>query len=123
MSLFNFGKKKESKNPSCACKSNSASLNLDQSTLNRIKENNEKNITIKVLGTGCKSCHSLLDNTKSAVQEMGINAQVEYVNKMENIAKYGVMSVPALVINEEVISYGKVLKIDEIKDVINEIFN
>lgn len=84
MSLCNEGKKKE--------------------------EMKEKICGIKVLGSGCKSCHNLLENTQKAVQSMGISIEVEYVTDMQQIMKYGVMSMPALVVNENVVSAGKVLK-------------
>ena len=53
---------------------------------------------IKVLGSGCKACHQLYDNTLKAVEGMGI--EVEYVTDLQKIMEYGAMSMPALVINE-----------------------
>ncbi|MCI9125561.1 MAG: thioredoxin family protein [Eubacterium sp.] len=67
---------------------------------------------IKVLGSGCKSCHALLESTKEAVKAMGLSVEVEYVTDMQKIMEYGVMSMPALVVNEKVVSMGKVLKIE-----------
>ena len=58
-------------------------------------------LSIKVLGSGCKKCHDLNEITKAAVKELGINIEVEYVTDMQKIASYGVMSTPALVINEK----------------------
>ena len=68
--------------------------------------------TIKVLGLGCKSCHQLFDNTKKAVENT--NIQVEYITDLPKIMEYGVMSMPALVINEKVVSSGRILKPAEI---------
>ena len=70
---------------------------------------------IKVLGSGCKSCHALLEATKEAVKNMGLNIEVEYVTDMEKIMEYGVMSMPALVVNEQIASMGKVLKAAEVE--------
>ena len=70
--------------------------------------------SIKVLGTGCKSCHKMYENTKKALKETGVGMEVEYVTDMENIMAYGIMSMPGLVINEKVVSAGKVLKPSEI---------
>ena len=73
-------------------------------------------MTVKVLGSGCKSCHALLENTQEAVKAMGKenDIRVEYVTDMEKIMQYGVMSMPALVICEKIASVGKVLKPDEV---------
>lgn len=67
---------------------------------------------IKVLGTGCSSCHKMYENVKKAVGE---DADVEYITDLETIIQYGVMTMPALVADEEVVSSGKVLKPNEIK--------
>ena len=70
--------------------------------------------TIKVLGSGCKSCHALYDNAKEADKQAGLNVELEYVTDLEKIMSYGVMSTPALVFNEQVVSMGKVLKVNQI---------
>ena len=67
-------------------------------------------MVIKVLGSGCKNCITLEKNTMEAIAEMGIQANVEKVNDLNKIMGYGIMSTPALVIDEKVVSYGKVLK-------------
>jgi small redox-active disulfide protein 2 len=69
---------------------------------------------IKVLGPGCKNCVSLKENTEKAMKEMGIEAEIIKVEDMKDIASYGVMRTPALVIDEKVVSYGKVLKPNDI---------
>lgn len=73
-------------------------------------ESAERGPSIVVLGSGCASCHALLENTRAAVERMGIAATVEYVTDARRIAEYGVMSVPALVVSGRVVSAGKVLK-------------
>lgn len=70
---------------------------------------------IKVLGSGCPNCKVLEANTKKALVEMKIKADVEKVTDIEKIIEYGVMSTPSLVINEKVVSSGKVLSSEEIK--------
>ena len=67
---------------------------------------------IKVLGSGCKSCHQLYDNALKAVEGTGI--EVEYITDLQKIMEYGAMSMPALVVNEQLVSSGKVLKPAEI---------
>ncbi len=72
-------------------------------------------MNIKVLGGGCKSCEVLLKATKEAVAQKGIDAEVEYITDMEKIMGYGVMSMPALMIDEKLVSVGKVLKAKEVE--------
>lgn len=75
---------------------------------------------IKVLGSGCKNCHTLLESTKDAVKAMGLDIEVGYVTDMEEVTKYGVMSMPALVVNEKVASMGKVLKAAEVEKLLRK---
>ena len=70
---------------------------------------------IKVLGTGCSKCTTLYDNVKNAVAELGIDAVVEKEQDIMKIMDYNVMSVPALVVDSNVLSTGKVLTIEEVK--------
>lgn len=69
---------------------------------------------IKILGSGCKNCEALADNTKAALKETGIEAEIVKVTDFKQIMAFGVMSTPALVIDEKVVSAGKVLKQQEI---------
>ncbi len=70
--------------------------------------------TVKILGSGCKKCDQLEANTKAALTQLGINAAVEHERDFGKIAAYGVMSTPALVVDEKVLAYGKVLKPAEV---------
>lgn len=65
---------------------------------------------IKVLGPGCKNCENLADNTKAALKELGLEAEIEKVTDFGEIAGYGILSTPGLVIDDKVVSSGKVLK-------------
>ena len=71
---------------------------------------------IKVLGSGCKSCRQLYDNALKAAEGTGV--EVEYITDMQKIMEYGAMSMPALVVNEKVVSVGRVLKPAQILDMI-----
>jgi len=75
-------------------------------------------MNIKVMGGGCSKCETLLHNTKEAVKATGIDAEVEYITDFSVIAGYGVMSTPALVVNEKVVSAGRVLKPTDIEKLI-----
>ncbi|MBB6176916.1 small redox-active disulfide protein 2 [Anoxybacillus tengchongensis] len=70
---------------------------------------------IKVLGTGCKKCRELEQNVRMTLAQLQVDAQVEKVEDIAKIMSYGVMSTPALVVNEKVVSAGKLLSVDEIK--------
>ena len=70
---------------------------------------------IKILGMGCPKCKMLYENAKKAVEEKGIQAEIVKVEDMDKITECGVMMTPALVINGEVKSSGKVLSAEEIK--------
>ncbi|MCI6238636.1 thioredoxin family protein [Porcincola intestinalis] len=71
-------------------------------------------MNIKVLGGGCSKCEALLENTKKAVQEKGIEAEIEYITDFSIIAGYGIMSTPALMIDGKVVSTGRVLNAKQI---------
>ena len=110
MGFFNFGKKKEAEAapaaPAAAAPAGeqAASGGLD----------------LKVLGSGCAKCHTLYENTQKAVVDLGVNASVEYVTDLERIASYGGLMTPALIINETVVSMGKVLKPADVEKLIQK---
>jgi small redox-active disulfide protein 2 len=78
-------------------------------------------MTIKVLGACCKKSKKTFENTKIAVKEMGLDVEVENIDDIVEISKYGVMSTPALVIDEKVVSYGKLLKPKDIIKIIEKV--
>ena len=122
MALFNFGKKKEEKMINeCSC---NCGCNVTE-TAKDINECCGKAVDgiccIKVLGAGCKSCHEQYEYAKSAVKEMGLSVEVEYITDMEKVMTYGVMSMPAIVVNEKVVSMGKVLKVAEVERLLHKL--
>ena len=64
---------------------------------------------VKVLGTGCMKCNKLYEEVTKAVQQSGMQVELSKVEKLDEIMEYGVMMTPALVVDEEVVSSGKVL--------------
>ena len=70
---------------------------------------------IEILGTGCPKCTRLFENTKQAVSEANLEAEVLKVQDINEITNFGVMMTPALAIDGEVKSTGKLLSPDEIK--------
>ena len=78
-------------------------------------------MNIKILGGGCASCKKLYENIKKVVAKTGVDAEVEYITDMEKVMAYGVMSMPALVVNEQVVAMGKVLKPAEIVKILEKV--
>lgn len=70
---------------------------------------------IKILGTGCPNCENLEKNVRQVLTELKMEAEVEKVTDMERIIGYGIMSLPAIIIDEKMVSCGSVPKTEEIK--------
>lgn len=139
MALFGFGKKKEEVQTSCGCggacepnatESNGSGCCCGGNGNTEMKESLEtsglkdtakkEEITVKVLGSGCAKCNQLEAATKEALMKLGIDATIDHVTDFTQIAAYGVMSTPALVIDEKVVSYGKVLKTEEVIQILEK---
>ncbi len=73
-------------------------------------------INIKVLGSGCPNCKRLEAIARKAVEGLGIEAEIEKVTNYSEIMKYPILSTPGLVINEKVVSYGRIPSEEEITD-------
>ena len=115
MALLNFVKKKEEKKtPVCACSCGCPTSESEKITNNCCPEAKDGICCIKVLGAGCKSCHELYENAKQAEKDMGLSVEVEYITDMQKVMEYGVMSMPAIVVNEKVVAMGKVLKATDV---------
>ena len=118
MALFDFGKKKEEKaTPACCC--GNAEVKTEETTC-CCGAPVDGICCIKVLGAGCASCRQQYENAKQAVKKMGLDVEVEYITDMAKVMEYGVMSMPALVVNEKVVSKGKVLKPAEIESLLQK---
>ena len=72
-------------------------------------------MNIKILGSGCKKCLALAGNAAAAAKSAGIEAEIEKVTDIIEIAKYGIMSTPGLVIDGHVVASGRVLSAPEIQ--------
>ena len=70
---------------------------------------------IKVLGSGCTNCQNLEKATRGALSELGLDAAVEHVTDPGEIASYGVMRTPALVVDEQVIVSGRVPSTSQVR--------
>lgn len=109
-----FRKQEEKKGCSCGGK-------CDSESMEKALEKKTKGSRIKVLGTGCAKCKSLESSVREALQELNVNEEIEHVTDFTEIASYGVMSTPALVINGNVVSFGKVLNKDEVINLLDKI--
>ena len=65
-------------------------------------------IKIKVLGSGCANCKRLEATTRKVVESLGIEAEIEKVTETAEIMKYPIMATPGLVINEKLVSAGRI---------------
>ena len=120
MGLFGFGKKKEEKSTSCGCNCN-CSADVVEQPANECCGQEVKGIRcVKVLGAGCKACHEQFDYAKEAVKKLGLSVEVEYITDMAKVMEYGVMSMPAIVVNEKVVAFGKVLKVAEVEKLLQK---
>ena len=78
-------------------------------------------MNIKVLGPGCANCTTLEKRTNEALRLSGVQATVEKVTDFAEIASYGIMSTPGLVIDEQVVVFGRVPKVDEIQEMLTRV--
>lgn len=108
MKLF---RKKEEKS-ACCCTGDCTSEAMQTA------EKTKKENGIKILGSGCAKCIALEKATQTAIAELGLHYDIQHITDFTQIASYGVMTTPALVLNGKVISYGKVLSVEEIKEII-----
>ena len=72
-------------------------------------------MNIKILGPGCPNCQKLEANTKQALEELKLEAKVEKVSEIQDIMSYGIMSTPALVVDDAVLVAGMVPGVEQIK--------
>jgi len=131
MALFGFGKKKEEVNACCCSGEAKASTtkesgcccggNCNSDTMAAAEEAKTEGASIKVLGSGCAKCNQLEDATKAALVQLGMDATIDHVTDFSEIAAYGIMSTPALVVDGKVVSYGKVLKKEEVVKILQKV--
>ena len=121
MALFHFGKKKDEEKKSCACSCGCSASEAGEPTSDCCSGTTENICCIKVLGAGCKSCHEQYEYAKEAVKAMGLSVEVEYITDLQKVMEYGVMQMPALVVNEKVVSICKVLKSADVEKLLNSL--
>ena len=115
-----FGKRKETtetkSTSSCCCGGG-----CDCNSMEQAEKAKTEGASVKVLGSGCAKCNALEAATKAALEQLGMDTTIEHVTDFAKIASYGVMSTPALVVDGKVVSYGKVLKTDEVIAILKKV--
>lgn len=106
-----FGKKRE-EGKSCCCGGNCTPETMAQAEAKKGEGG------IKILGSGCAKCNALEAAAREALGELGMDTAIDHVTDFTQIAAYGVMTTPALVVDGKVVSYGKVLSKEEVKTLI-----
>lgn len=110
-----FSKKKKEEPASCCCGGNCTPETMAQA------EAVKSSGGVKVLGSGCAKCNALEEATREALAELGMDTAIDHVTDFTQIAAYGVMTTPALVVDGKVVSYGKVLKKDEVISILKKV--
>ncbi|MDD3230910.1 MAG: thioredoxin family protein [Oscillospiraceae bacterium] len=143
MALFGFGKKKDTEEElvQCDCggmckpseiaakkaaeeKAASGCCcggNCNAETMAEAEKAKVSGSSVKVLGSGCAKCNALEAATKDALTELGMDTVIDHVTDFTQIAAYGVMTTPALVVDGKVVSFGKVLKKDEVVKILQKV--
>jgi small redox-active disulfide protein 2 len=101
---------------SCCCGGN-----CDTESMAKAETAKSEGAGVKVLGSGCAKCNQLEEATKAALEQLGMDTTIDHVTDFSQIAAYGVMATPALVIDGKVVSYGKVLKTDEVVKILQKV--
>jgi small redox-active disulfide protein 2 len=111
-----FGKKTAKEEAPCCCGGN-----CDAESMAKAETAKSEGASVKILGSGCPKCNQLEAATKSALEQLGMDTTVDHVRDFAQIAAYGVMSTPALVVDGKVVSYGKVLKAEEVANILRKV--
>lgn len=115
MSLFGKKSKKE-ETPSCCCGGN-----CNAESMAKAEQAKKEGASIKILGSGCAKCNQLETATKAALEQLNMETAIDHITDFSQIAAYGVMTTPALVVDGKVVSYGKVLKVEEVVKILQQV--
>ena len=117
MALFGKRKEKEETTSTSSC----CGGNCDCESMKQAEAAKSEGASVKVLGSGCAKCNALEAATKAALEQLGMDTTIDHVRDFSQIAAYGVMSTPALVVDGKVVSYGKALKTDEVVAILKKV--
>jgi small redox-active disulfide protein 2 len=111
-----FGKKNKNEKKHLLCGGS-----CDAENMAKAEKAKAEGASVKVLGSGCAKCNQLEAATKAALEQLGMDATIDHVTDFAQIAAYGVMTTPALVVDGKVVSYGKILKTDEVVKILQRV--
>ena len=109
-----FSKKKKEETSPCCCGGNCTPETMAQAEAVKASDG------IKVLGSGCAKCNALEEATREALAELGMDTAIDHVTDFTQIAAYGVMTTPALVVGGRVVSCGRVPGQAELREMLRE---
>lgn len=108
--------KEAEKTSSCCC-----GANCNAEAMAEAEKKKSTGAPVKILGSGCAKCNALEAATREALGKLGMDTAIDHVTDFAQIAAYGVMTTPALVVDGKVVSFGKVLKTDEVVKVLQKV--
>jgi small redox-active disulfide protein 2 len=112
-----FGKKnKKEETKSCCCGGS-----CEAESMAKVEAAKTEGASVKILGSGCARCNQLEAAAKAALEQLGMDTTIDHVTDFAQIAAYGVMTTPALVVDGKVVSYGKVLKTEEVVKILQKV--
>lgn len=111
-----FGKKKKEETASCCCGGSCTPENMEKAEAAKTG-----GASVKILGSGCAKCNQLEAAAHEALVQLGMEDTIDHVTDFTQIAAYGVMTTPALVVDGKVMSYGKVLKTAEVVEILQKV--
>lgn len=112
-----FGKKsKKEEAACCGCAGNCSAESMKQA-----EQAKSEGASVKVLGSGCMKCNQLEAAAKAALDRLNMDTAIDHITDFSQIAAYGVMTTPALVVDGKVVSYGKVLKVEEVIKILEKV--
>lgn len=110
-----FGKKRKKEETASCCG------NCNTESMAQAEQAKTEGASVKILGSGCTKCNQLETAVKAALEQLNMDASIDHITDFSQIAAYGVMTTPALVVDGKVVSYGKVLKVDEAVKILNRV--
>jgi small redox-active disulfide protein 2 len=78
-------------------------------------------LTIKILGGGCENCHNLEANARAAAEQLGVEATIDLTGDRAEYARYGLLATPGLVINDKLVSGGRVASVAEVTTLLTNV--
>lgn len=105
-----FGKKSKKEETTSCCGSD----NCNAESMAQTEQAKTEGASVKILGSGCTKCNQLEAATKAALEQLNMDISIGHITDFTQIVAYGVMTTPALVVDGKVVSYGKVLEVDEV---------